>query len=237
MAERGGAPGRSRAWAAVGDDLQSQGWALVPGLLNQAECRALRRGYDDDARFRSTITMARHRYGQGEYRYFAYPLPVLVEGLRQSFYERLAPTANLWGERLGREARYPLRLDEFLDRCHRAGQQRPTPLLLRYGAGDYNRLHQDVYGAIGFPFQLLVLLSQAGTDYEGGEVILVENLPRMQSRATAIVPGRGDGLIFPNRERPVAGRQGFVRAQVRHGASEVRRGERLVLGVIFHDAE
>lgn len=224
-------------WTAARARLDEAGWARLPGLLSAAECSALAAGFADGERYRSTVTMERFRYGRGQYRYFAYPLPPLVQALRRAAYAHLAPVANAWAERLGRAERFPDELEAFLAVCRRAGQTRPTPLLLRYGAGDFNRLHQDVYGKVGFPLQLLVVLSQAGVDYEGGEVILVESQARTQSRATAVVPGRGEGLIFANRERPVAGKRGYVRAQMRHGASELRRGERYVLGVIFHDAE
>jgi hypothetical protein len=210
---------------------------MVPRVLTARECQALRRDYELGDRYRSTIDMERYRYGRGEYRYFAYPLPSLVEALRHAFYPRLQGVANAWQERLGRQGTFPPELDEFLERCHRAGQRRPTPLVLRYNTGDYNRLHQDLYGAIAFPLQVVINLSQPGHDYDGGELILVEQKPRTQSRATALTPARGDAVIFTNRERPAAGDRGVYRVQMRHGASTVTRGSRFALGLIFHDAE
>jgi hypothetical protein len=222
-------------WSRIHGEMDERGWSVVPAVLSARECRALADLFDRDALFRSTVTMQRVGYGHGVYRYFADPLPPLVEALRHEAYAHLAPLANEWAARLRRDERYPAALAEFLARCHRAGQERPTPLLLRYRTGDFNRLHQDVYGAVAFPLQMLILLSEAGEDYDGGEVILLEQRPRMQSRATAITPRRGEALVFPNRDRPVRGSRGDFRAQMRHGASEVRRGERVVLGLIFHD--
>lgn len=224
-------------WARIHADLDEQGWSLAPSLLSPAECSATADLFERDELYRSTISMERHGYGRGRYRYFAEPLPPLVAELRRDAYAGLAPLANAWAEKLGQEARFPPALPEFLAHCHARGQQRPTPLLLRYGVGDFNRQHQDVYGAVAFPLQMLVVLSQPGEDYDGGEVILLEQRPRLQSRATAIAPRRGDALFFPNRERPAPGKRGFHRLAVRHGASVIRRGERMVLGVIFHDAE
>lgn len=223
-------------WTRVHADLDAQGWSLAPDVLGADECRHLADLFARDDLFRSTVTMERQGYGRGRYRYFSYPLPRLVEELRRDAYAALAPLANDWCEKLRQESRFPASLEEFVARCHAAEQRRPTPLLLRYGPGDFNRLHQDVYGPIGFPLQMLIPLSQAGEDYDGGEVILVEQRPRLQARATALLPRRGEALFFPNRERPGAGKRGPFRLQVRHGASEVRRGDRLVLGVIFHDA-
>src|SRR6185369_9473883 len=186
----------------------------------------------------STIDMARHAYGRGEYRYFAYPLPPLVTALRTALYPPLAATARGWAERMRRDPRqFPPTLDEFLARCHAAGQNRPTPLLLRYATGDWNALHQDLYGAVAFPLQVLVVLSERGVDYEGGEVMLVEQRPRAQSRATAISIARGEGLIFTNRERPVRGTRGDYRVVMRNGVSRLTAGSRITLGIIFHDAE
>ncbi len=188
--------------------------------------------------FRSHVDMARHGFGRGEYRYFATPLPPLVATLRTRLYGELAPTARAWAERLGRDpATFPPTLEGFLARCADAGQRRPTPLLLRYTTGDWNALHQDLYGAVAFPLQVLVVLSERGRDYEGGEVVLVEQRPRAQSRATAFSLARGDGLIFTNRERPVRGTRGDYRVTMRHGVSALLAGERLTLGIIFHDAE
>ena len=225
-------------WDAVAVALDADGWARLPRLLQARECAELRALYDDASRFRSTIDMSRHAYGRGEYRYFAYPLPPLVATLRTSLYPPLAETARSWAERLGRDPQqFPPTLDDFLARCHDAGQNRPTPLLLRYGSGDWNALHQDLYGAVAFPLQVLVVLSERGTDYDGGEIVLVEQRPRAQSRATAITIARGDGLIFTNRERPMRGARGDYRVAMRHGLSRLTAGSRVTLGVIFHDAE
>jgi len=223
-------------WPSAHPALDADGFALIREVLSVRRCRDLAGLFGRDERFRSTVVMEHVGYGRGRYRYFDYPLPRLVDELRHEAYEALAPLANRWCEALGRDVHYPARLDAFLERCHRAGQTRPTPLLLRYGKGDFNRLHQDVYGPLAFPLQLLIPLSQHREDYDGGEVILLEQRPRMQSRATAIIPGRGDALVFTNKERPVVGKRGAFRVQMRHGASEIRRGERLVLGIIFHDA-
>jgi hypothetical protein len=218
-------------------ELDAGGFSMVPRVLSPRECESLRRGYDQDRRYRSTVDMERHRFGRGEYRYFAYPLPRLVEELRRGFYARLCGIANAWEEQLGRRAIFPARLEEFLERCGAAGQSRPTPLILRYDVTHYNRLHQDLYGAIAFPLQVVVNLSQAGRDYTGGELVLVEQMPRSQSRATVLTPSLGDAVIFTNRARPVAGSRGSYRVQMRHGASTVTSGRRFALGLIFHDAE
>jgi len=225
-----------RDWMLVLRECDEQGWARLPSVLPASACTALIADYDRSERYRSTIDMERYRFGRGQYRYFADPLPPLVAGLRRVFYARLRPLANDWARRLGRAPTYPPTLDQFRERCRSAGQTRPTPLILRYGPGDYNCLHQDVYGALGFPLQVLVVLSQRGSDYDGGEVILVEQRPRAQSRGTAIALERGDGLVFTNRERPVPGRRGEMRVQMRHGSSAVTSGRRFVLGLIFHDA-
>ena len=223
-------------WERVARELDADGWSRLGRLLRRAECGALARLYDDDARFRSTVDMQRHRFGRGEYRYFASPLPPLVAVLRGGLYEHLAPLARRWAAALGRPDDYPRTLTEYLARCHRAGQTRPTPLLLRYRAGDYNCLHQDLYGAMAFPFQVVVPLSEPGRDHDGGELIIYEQRPRQQSRATAVVIAAGEGVVFTNRERPVRGARGVFRAQMRHGLSTVTRGERVALGIIFHDA-
>lgn len=222
-------------WTALEEQLEIRGHALPGRLLAARECNALSRLFDDDERFRSTIEMEPRRYGNGRYRYFAHPLPPLVAHLRRVLYPPLAALANRWWERLGREERFEPRLDRFLARCHREGQERPTPLLLRYGPGGYNRLHQDVYGAVAFPFQVAVLLSDRGA-FGGGDFLLTEQRPRMQSRGWSIPLERGDALLFPNAIRPVPGPRGDARARVRHGVSEVLRGERTALGIIFHDA-
>lgn len=216
--------------------LDAQGCALLPGLLDAADCAALAALFDEEDRFRSRVVMQRHGYGQGEYRYFAHPLPAIVARLRRAFYPPLAEIANRWNAALGEAARYPADHESFLARCHAAGQTRPTPLLLRYRDGDYNRLHQDLYGEEVFPLQLTVLLSEPGRDFTGGEFVLTEQRPRMQSRVEVVPLGRGDAVVFPVRQRPVRGSRGFHRAVLRHGVSRLRSGERLALGVIFHDA-
>jgi hypothetical protein len=192
--------------------------------------------YEEPSLFRSRVVMARHHFGRGEYQYFAYPLPALVEGLRNGAYAQLAPIADRWNEALGVPARFPATQQQFLAQCFESEQRRPTALLLRYGAGDYNCLHQDVYGPVAFPFQLTAFLSEPGEDFDGGEFVLVEGRPRSQSRPICIVPRRGDVLIVPNKYRPVRGERGFYRTTFRHGVSEVRRGERFTLGIILHDA-
>lgn len=212
--------------------LDARGFAVVPALLAPADCRALAAGFDDDARYRSTIVMERHGYGRGTYRYFRYPLPPLVADLREQLYAALAPIADAWSERLGRAERFPPGLSEMLRRCHAAGQERPTPLLLRYGAGDYNALHQDVYGAVAFPLQATVLLSDRA-EFRGGEFVLVESKPRRQSVAHVVPLALGDLVVFPNRFRP---NERGGRSTVRHGVAEVLSGVRLTLGIILHDA-
>jgi len=223
-------------WEAVRHKLDDNGWAHLPKVLTATECAGLCRLYDDDERFRSTVEMERHRFGRGQYRYLRYPLPPLVQGLRAALYAELAPLANDWMKRLRRKVTYPPKLDDFIARCHDRGQQRPTPLLLRYGQGDFNRLHQDIYGEVQFPLQVLIVLSQAGRDYRGGEVVFVEQRPRMQSQPIVLIPDRGDAVIFTNKERPARGTRGTYAVQMRHGASELQGGQRFVLGIIFHDA-
>ena len=226
----------SLAWDSVATALDSTGWAVLPGLLGDAECITLAESYDTPSLFRSHILMARHGFGRGEYRYFAYPLPPLVAALRSTLYPRLAPLANRWHERMGLPARFPGDHADFLARCHAAGQLRPTPLLLRYGAGDYNCLHQDLYGEHVFPVQAAVRLSAPGDDFTGGEFILTEQRPRMQSRAAVVPLAKGDAVIFAVNVRPVRGSRGDYRVAMRHGVSEIRSGQRHTLGVIFHDA-
>ncbi|MDX1481425.1 MAG: 2OG-Fe(II) oxygenase [Woeseiaceae bacterium] len=223
-------------WAAAADALDDEGYALTGRLLTPRRCRQLRRRYDDAKAFRSVIDMQRHNFGRGQYKYFDYPLPRLVEVLRKHFYAGLAPIANRWNERLDIDDRWPDSLDELTARCHAAGQRRPTPLLLRYRENDYNCLHQDLYGDIRFPFQVIVLLSRPGEEFEGGELILVEQRPRMQSRPMVVPIPQGCAAIIPVRERPREGRRGWYRTQLRHGVSRLRRGERFTLGLIFHDA-
>lgn len=223
-------------WETAGAALDAQGWAVLPGLLGADECDGLAARYDAEAGFRSRVTMARHGFGQGEYRYFAYPLPGPVEALRSALYPRLAPLANRWHARMGIDVRFPAEHAEFLARCHAAGQARPTPLMLNYGPGDYNCLHQDLYGEHVFPLQVALLLSAPGADFTGGEFVLTEQRPRMQSRAAVVPLGRGDAVVFAVNARPVRGSRGDYRVTMRHGVSEVRTGRRRVLGLIFHDA-
>jgi hypothetical protein len=224
-------------WRRIGEDLDAHGCAVVGGLLSGEECSALALSYADDARFRSRVVMARHGFGRGEYKYFAYPLPEVVAALRTALYPPLAEIANRWNAALGIEARYPGEHRAFLDRCRAGGQVKPTPLLLAYGEGDYNCLHQDLYGAHAFPLQVTVLLSEPGRDFSGGEFVLAEQRPRMQSRAEVVPLGRGDAVIFPVHHRPVQGSRGSYRVKLRHGVSRVRSGRRYTLGIIFHDAE
>jgi hypothetical protein len=223
-------------WPAVAAALDERGFATVPGLLSDGECGELVALYADEARFRRRIVMQRHAYGSGEYQYFRYPLPDPVEALRSTLYPRLAPIANRWRERLRQDERFPTTLADYLARCHAAGQTRPTPLVLKYEAGDYNRLHQDLYGQLVFPMQLTVLLSDPRRDFTGGEFLLVEQRPRQQSRGEVVPLGRGEAVIFAVHDRPAAGSRGFRRATMRHGVSRVRSGQRFTLGVIFHDA-
>ena len=223
-------------WPRIDADLDGQGWALTEPLLTPAQCAEAADWYGHDARFRSRVVMARHGYGQGEYRYFAYPLPEPVQGLREALYPPLADVANRWAERLGEARRFPPTLGEMLERCHGAGQVRPTPLLLTYGPGDYNCLHQDLYGEHVFPLQAAVLLDEPGRDFTGGEFVLVEQRPRQQSRAQVVPIAQGEAVIFAVRERPAEGSRGVHRRQLRHGVSTLRSGRRRTLGVIFHDA-
>ena len=216
--------------------LDSEGYAALPPLLTPTECGELAGLYDQTELFRSRIEMARYNFGRGEYKYFDYPLPAPVEELRQAFYLRLVSTANRWMERLGLDPAYPADLADFLARCHEHGQTRSTPLILRYEAGGYNALHQDLYGEIAFPFQVVFLLSQPSQDFTGGELLLVEQRPRAQSRGTSITLEQGAALIFPNNYRPVKGTRGYYRTTVRHGVSHLKSGRRFSLGLIFHDA-
>jgi hypothetical protein len=213
--------------------LDANGWTLLPGLLAPGDCAEATALYDDPEHFRSHVIMARHGYGRGEYRYFRYPLPPLVERLRSELYLRLVPIANAWHERLGNPVRFPATHAAFLARCHAAGQTRPTPLLLRYGAGDYNCLHQDLYGEHVFPLQVAVLLDDGFT---GGDFVLTEQRPRMQSRAEVVPLARGDAVVFAVNHRPVAGSRGDYRVTMRHGVGTIRSGRRHTLGIIFHDA-
>ncbi len=223
-------------WEDLRAQLDDRGFALTPPLLDAPRCDELAELFDD-GRFRSTVDMARHRFGDGRYRYFDHPLPETIRTLRASFYRQLAPVANEWESRLGgRGDEYPLEHEELLDRCRAAGQERPTPLMLRYGAGDWNALHQDLYGDVYFPFQVLTVLSEPGEDFEGGQFVLVEQRPRAQSRAHVLEPARGAFVIFPTRRRPQAGKRGYHQVGLRHGVSTITSGSRTALGIIFHDS-
>jgi uncharacterized protein len=223
-------------WMEIPDELEAQGCAVMEKLISPAECEALVALYSNETLFRSRVVMAKHGFGRGEYKYFDYPLPELVGRLRAALYPRLAPIANRWNAALGIDVRFPDEHAKFIKRCHAAGQRRPTPLLLQYGAGDYNCLHQDLYGEHVFPLQLTVLLSQPGRDFAGGEFVLTEQRPRMQSRAEVVPLAKGDAVVFAVRHRPVQGTRGVYRVNLRHGVSRVRSGRRHTLGIIFHDA-
>ena len=223
-------------WAAIRADLDRYGCGLIGPLLTASEAAEIAALYADDSRFRSTINMARHRFGEGEYRYFAEPFPDAVTGLKQALYPRLLPVARDWWARLRRPAPWPDTLDEWLEMCHAAGQRKPTPILLRYGAGDWNALHRDLYGDLVFPLQVVINLSNPGIDHTGGEFVLYEQRPRAQSRATATLIPHGHGLVFTTRDRPVESARGWSAGPVRHGVSVVRSGLRFTLGLVFHDA-
>jgi hypothetical protein len=224
-------------WSAVCASLDASGCAVIPKLLGADECAAMAALYDEPKRFRSRVVMARHGYGRGEYQYFSYPLPDPVNELRTHAYPHLVDLANRWNETMGIDVRYPPTHREFVERCHAAGQVRPTPLLLRYGVDDYNCLHQDLYGEHVFPLQLAVLLSRPGEDFTGGEFVLTEQRPRMQSRPDVVPLTQGDALVFAVHHRPVKGSRGHYRVNLRHGVSRLRSGRRHTLGVIFHDAK
>jgi hypothetical protein len=221
----------------VETDLDEYGGGVLGRLLSSEECEAIAGMYPDDAVFRSRVVMARHGFGRGEYKYFRYPLPTIVEDMRTHLYPRLAPIANRWNEALRIDVRYPATHGEFLERCHNAGQRRPTPLLLEYGEGDYNCLHQDLYGEHVFPIQVAILLSEPGRDFAGGDFVLTEQRPRMQSRAEVVPLRQGDAVAFAVHHRPVQGTRGTYRVNLRHGVSRIRHGHRHTLGIIFHDAE
>ncbi len=221
----------------LANDLNAFGCATVKGLLSTKQCEDISRLYPQDGPFRSHIHMARHGFGKGEYKYFAYPLPDLVMTLREKMYPKLVPIANGWNERMGSEPRFPAIHSDYIDQCHNAGQERPTPLLLQYGVDDFNCLHQDVYGDLLFPLQMAVLLSRPEQDFTGGEFVLTEQRPRMQSRAEVVSLGQGDAVVFAVRNRPVAGSKRDYRVNMRHGVSRLKSGQRHTLGVIFHDAK
>jgi hypothetical protein len=224
-------------WSRIGRDLDERGYAMTPRVLSEDECDELKGLFGEENRFRTTVDMRRVRFGSGVYRYFDNPLPEAVQGLREAFYPLLSRVANDWAEKLGAKEEFPSTLEEFLERCHEAGQTRPTPLILRYEEGDHNALHQDVYGEVGFPFQVLTVLSRREEDYTGREFLLMTQRPRAQSIGEAINLDQGEMLIFPNKHRPVEGKRGHYRVNVRHGVSPLRSGERYALGVIFHDSE
>jgi len=224
-------------WAAIRRDLDAHGCAATGALLTPEECEQLVGSYGSDALFRSRVVMARHGFGKGEYKYFAYPLPDIVAALRAALYPHLSEIANAWNDSLKLTARYPADHPVYLKRCHDAGQTKPTPLLLQYGAGDYNCLHQDLYGEHVFPLQVAILLSDPGRDFTGGELVLTEQRPRMQSRVEVVPLRQGDGVIFPVHHRPVQGTRGIYRVNMRHGVSRLRSGHRHTLGIIFHDAK
>jgi hypothetical protein len=223
-------------WVAVSTNLDDHGWAMIESLLTAEECDRIADLYDDDGRFRSHVLMTQHGFGRGEYKYFSYPLPEIVADLRSAIYPNLAPIANRWNVSMGSDVRYPDAHADYIARCHRAGQTRPTPLLLQYSAGDYNALHQDLYGELVFPLQMTVLLSHPARDFTGGEFVLTEQRPRMQSRAEVVPLRGGDAVVFAVRHRPVHGTRGTYRVTMRHGVSRLRSGHRHTLGVIFHDA-
>ncbi|HZU44780.1 MAG TPA: 2OG-Fe(II) oxygenase [Terriglobales bacterium] len=224
-------------WGDLENSLSNYGYAHTGRLLSEDECESLVRLYPEDQLFRSRVEMARFRFGEGDYKYFATPLPEIVQQLRAAFYPHVAAVANRWMEQLGDRQRFPDELEEFLAVCHRKGQRKPTPLLLHYDAGDYNCLHQDLYGEVAFPLQLTCFLSQPGEDYTGGEFLLVEQRPRAQSKGEVVEPRQGDVIIFTTRYRPVQGSKGYYRVNVRHGVARVRSGTRYTLGIIFHDAK
>jgi hypothetical protein len=224
-------------WSGITGHLDGNGWAVLSGLLSAGECRSVARLYGDDSIFRSHIVMGRHGFGRGEYKYFSYPLPDIIAGLRTALYPQLAPIANRWNEAMGIDVRYPADHADFIKRCHKAGQTRPTSLLLQYGAGDYNCLHQDLYGEHVFPLQVAILLSRPEEDFTGGEFVLTEQRPRMQSRAAVVPLKQGDAVLFAVHNRPVQGTRGTYRVNLRHGVSQLRSGHRHTAGIIFHDAK
>ena len=224
-------------WERAVEHLDADGWALLEGILSAEECRAIAALYEGGGDFRKQIVMSRHGFGRGEYKYYSYPLPAIISDLRTALYPRLAPVADRWNEAMGIDVRYPREHAAFIERCHAAGQTRPTPLLLRYGEGDFNALHQDLYGEHVFPFQVVFLLSQPGEDFTGGEFVLTEQRPRMQSRVEVVPLRQGDAAIFAVHNRPVQGKRGYYRVNLRHGVSRICSGHRYTTGVIFHDAK
>jgi uncharacterized protein len=230
-------PDESLDWPTIKNHLNESGNALLKNILKAEDCETLASSYENNDLYRSRVVMARHGFGRGEYKYFRYPLPDILQQLRISLYERLAPIANLWNEQMGIEVRYPSRHADFIESCHQAGQVRPTPLLLQYGPGDYNCLHQDLYGEHVFPIQVAILLSEPGRDFEGGEFVLTEQRPRMQTRPEVVPLHQGDAVAFAVHHRPVQGTRGTYRVNLRHGVSRLRSGKRYTAGIIFHDAQ
>jgi hypothetical protein len=224
-------------WTSISQELDAQGRGVLEKILTPDECNALAALYTRDDVFRSRVIMGRHGFGRGEYKYFSYPLPDIISALRRALYPRLAPIANRWNEVMGIDVQFPARHADFIARCHEAGQRRPTPLLLQYGEGDFNCLHQDLYGAHVFPVQVAILLSEPGHDFEGGEFVLTEQRPRMQSRVDVVPLRQGDAVAFAVHHRPVQGTRGPYRVNMRHGVSRIRSGHRHTAGIIFHDAE
>lgn len=222
-------------WNEIGKELNQKGFAHVSEVLSKQECEELKQLYDQPI-YRSVINMQRYRFGLGEYKYFSYPLPQLIQSLRKSFYPKLAEIANQWTELLGGKTNYPKSYSDFISICHEHNQNRPTPLILHYQKGGFNTLHQDLYGEIYFPFQVVIVLSQERTDYEGGELVMTEQLPRAQSKANVLAPHQGDAVIFTTNFRPVKGTRGYFKSRMKHGVSEIKSGERYALGIIFHDA-
>lgn len=223
-------------WLSIATSLNERGYALIPGLLTKENCETLIKMYTEPTLYRSIINMQRYRFGKGEYKYFNYPLPATIQSLRENLYSPLSSIANHWMKQLSIETRFPIYHEDLLKACKAHDQARPTPLILNYQAGGYNTLHQDLYGEVYFPLQVLLMLSQKGTDYEGGEFVLTEQIPRAQSKANVLTPNQGDALIFTTNFRPVKGSRGYYRANMKHGISEVKAGERFALGIIFHDA-
>lgn len=223
-------------WATASDELNNKGYAILPGGLSDAECNGLIENYNDDRLYRKRVIMERHQYGKGEYKYFNYPLPPLIQQLRESVYPKLAPVANGWMQALGKPIQYPEKLPGLLEQCHDIGQVKPTPLILQYEKGGYNALHQDLYGELFFPMQAVLFLDEQSVDYAGGEFVLIEQKPRAQSKAIVLKPKKGDMLVFTTNFRPVQGKLGHYRVNMKHGVSEITDGKRHTLGVIFHDA-
>jgi uncharacterized protein len=223
-------------WNNIYESLNNKGYAQLPAVLSAEECEAMQKSYTDSSLYRNVINMQRYRFGTGEYNYFSYPLPVLIQTIRESFYQPLAVIANAWMKQLDMSIIYPQEHGELIQHCHNQNQLRPTPLILRYETGGHNTLHQDLYGEVYFPFQIVFILTQKGRDHEGGELVLTEQVPRAQSKAEVITPDQGDAIIFTTNFRPIKGTRGYYRATFKHGVSEVKSGVRFALGIIFHDA-